>query len=143
MCTINHFLTCAFREKKTIHLCDRPSTKLCKVLVDFKSYKKIQPIKKVYQTRKGNREYWRLQLVWTDLILDTFWEQHKLPCTYSILKHHVSHSERGHFITFSGKCTNFSYNSVFFADIEDEPKPKEDVQINFYSPKQRRYNIML
>lgn len=121
-------------KKNFKRLCDTPSTKLYKVLVDFQSYAKFKPVKKLYKTRQGSREYWRLQLGWTDLFLDTFWEQHKLPCTFSVLKHHVSHSGRGSFITFSGRCTDSACKSTFFADIENEPKADTDVQINFYSP---------
>lgn len=111
---------------------DRTSTKLYKVLIKYNSYQKVQPVEKIYQTRMGPRKYWRLQMGWTDLFLDTFWEQHKLPSTFVIKKHHISHSNRGDFVTFSGNCADCK--SAFFGDIEDEPIPENYVIINFIAP---------
>jgi len=87
-------------------------------------------LKKKYQTRLGPRKYWRLQVGWTDLILDTFWEQHKLPCTFVIKKHHVSYSSRGDFITFSGICVDANCKTAFFGDVAEEPIADNDVEVS-------------
>lgn len=70
------------KKKRRDHL----STKYYKVIIDYNSYKKIEPLERIYQTRMGLRKYWRLQIGWADLFLDKFWEQHKLPCSFKILK---------------------------------------------------------
>lgn len=111
----------------------RQSLKLFKVSVDFLSYKKIQPVQCLYQTSQGPREYFRLQVGWTDVFLDAFWEQHKLPCTFAIKNHSVSSSGRGNFIKFTGECKDSNCRVPFFGDIEDEPKVDENVFVNFYT----------
>lgn len=63
------FLFCRYRERKKKR--DHISTKYYKVIVDYNSYKKIEPVEKLYQTRLGLRKYWRLQIGWADLFLGT------------------------------------------------------------------------
>lgn len=119
--------------KSSLKICNRPSTKLFKVLIDFSSYKKIQPVKLVYQTSQGPREYFRLQIGWTDVFLDAFWKQHKLPCTFAIKNHSISLSGRGNFIKFNGECKDSNCRVKFFGGIDDEPKPDEHFFIHFYT----------
>lgn len=119
--------------KRPLETYNRQFTKLFKVIIDFSNYKKIQPVQCLYQTSKGPREYLRLQIGWTDVLLDAFWEQHKLPCTYAIKNHSVSLSGRGNFIKFSGECKYSNCRVRFFRDIEDEPKIDENVFVNFYA----------
>jgi hypothetical protein len=57
--------------------------------------------------------------------MDAFWEQHKLPCTFVIKKHHVSHSGRGDFITFSENC-----KTAFFGDVAEETIADNDVEVS-------------
>jgi len=62
--------------------------------------------------------------------LDTFWEQHKLPCTFVIKKHHVSYSGRGDFITFSGNCVDANCKTAFFGGVAEEPIADNDVEVS-------------
>jgi len=56
-----------------------------------------------------------------------------LPCTFIIKNHSVSLSGRGNFIQFNGECKDSNCRVKFFGDINDEPKPEENVVINFYA----------
>jgi len=119
--------------KRSSKIDNRQSTKLFIVEIDFSTYTKIQPIQTLYQTSQGPRKYFHLQIGWTDIFLDAFWDQHKLPCTFIIKNHNVSLSGRGNFIQFNGECKDSNCRVKFFGDINDEPKPEENVVINFYA----------
>lgn len=99
--------------------------------IPYSSYKQIEPQEKHQKTKKGLRRVWKLQNGWVDIFLDTFFEQHGLPCSYSILYHHVTPGSINAFISFKGKCSEQNCRAIVFGDVGEVPSPGNDVIVTF------------
>jgi len=112
---------------------ERPSVSY-NVIIPYTYYSKIKPQSKllrVKNTLKGTRQVWKIQKGWVDLILDSFFNQYGLPCSYAINYHNVSSEvSNGSYISFKGRCTDQSCRAVIFGDVINVPKPGEDVTLS-------------
>jgi len=107
------------------------TTQTFKVFIPYSSYKQIEPQEKLQKTKNGLRRVWKLQNGWVDLFLDTFFEQHRLPCSYCILYHHVTSGSINAFISFKGKCSEQNCRAIVFGDVVDVPVPGKDLIVTF------------
>jgi len=94
-------------------------TKSFKVVIPYEIFKNIEPKEKKCRTNKGKKLVRRLQNGWTIVFFDALWDQHKLPCCYTISYHKVTHDYN---ISFKGKCT-----AMIFGNIDELPKSNSDV----------------
>lgn len=65
------------------------------------------------------------------MFLDAFWEQHKIPCTYAVKKHHISTSERVCFLVFNGECKDSTCKAKLIGEIDNEPEVGKNIVIIF------------
>lgn len=90
------------------------------LLISQEQWQKIKPV--VSSSTKKRTTHTSKPHVWTNIIAEEFYKQHRLPCAFHFKRAEVNTStERRHFLKIKGYCIDEDCKNLFFGYADQEP----------------------
>lgn len=88
------------------------------LILTLNEWEQIKPLQSGNNRSKHTLRSW----VWTNVIADAFYRQHRLPCAYTFVRGDVNESSHSkYYIRIIGKCKSKKCGNIFKGIVETEP----------------------